>query len=379
VVRLKNSFETVTKHIPLAKPIFDKEMEKAAVEALSNERFVLGESVFRFEEEFAKYCGVDYAVSVSSGTEALHIALLAAGIDSGQRVITSPASFVASANAIIHSNGIPVFSDIDLETYTLDPELLSKLPTKSKAVIPVHLYGYPADMDLITSVASKKGLFVIEDACQAHGASYKGKKAGSLADCGCFSFYSSKNMTVGGDGGMITTDDKKVAQRVAKLRDCGRKSQYVHDAIGYTSRLNTVNAAIGRVQLRHLDEWNQMRRLRAKEYDRLLSGIDGLILPPMSADADTQPVYHLYVVRTKKRDALKAWLESKGIACGVHYVLPIHLQPVYMKMFGYKKGMYPKSEELCRTCLSLPMYPDLSSAELSFISNTVHDFFEQKK
>jgi perosamine synthetase len=375
---MMNPPEVSSRRIPLAKPIFDKEMEKAAVEALCSEKFVLGESVFKFEEEFAKYCGVDYAVSTSSGTNALQIALIAAGLSAGQRVVTSPASFIASANAIIHANDRPVFSDIDLGTYTLDPELLNKLGgIKPKAVIPVHLYGYPADMDSINLVAEKRGLFVIEDACQAHGAIYKGRKTGSLGDVGCFSFYPSKNMTVGGDGGMITTNDSKLARTASKLRDCGRKSQYVHDMVGYTARLNTVNAAIGRVQLRRLDAWNEQRRKIADLYNRLLSDVDGIVLPPRSEGA-VSPVYHLYVIRTRCRDRLKTWLEGNGIMCGVHYVLPIHLQPVYRKMFGFKKGMYPRSEELCKTCLSLPIYPELSTDEVLFVSRKIHDFFGKK-
>jgi perosamine synthetase len=376
---MKTPSEIPSRRIPLAQPIFDKEMEKAAIDALSNERFVLGESVYKFEEEFAKYCGVDYAVSTSSGTNALQIALIAAGLSPGERVVTSPASFVASANAIIHANDLPVFSDIDLGTYTLDPQLLNKLGgAKPKAVIPVHLYGYPADMDSINSVAEKKGLFVIEDACQAHGAIYKGKKTGNLGDAGCFSFYPSKNMTVGGDGGMITTNDAKFARTASKLRDCGRKSQYVHDMIGYTSRLNSVNAAVGRVQLRRLDVWNEKRRHVAEIYNGLLSDIDSLTLPPLGDADGTQPVFHLYVIRTMLRDSLKTWLESNGISCGIHYVLPIHLQPIYKKMFGFKKGLYPKSEELCKTCLSIPVYPELSSSEISLIADRIHDFFEKK-
>lgn len=364
--------------IPLAKPVFDREMEEATVEALRNERFVLGESVWKFEEEFAKYCGTDYAVSTNSGTDALHIAQLSAGIGPNRRVVTTPASFIATANAIIHANNLPVFSDINLENYTLDSEMLSKaVDAKTKAVIPVHLYGYPADMDSINAVAKKRSLVVIEDACQAHGALLEGRKAGSLGDVGCFSFYPSKNMTVGGDGGMIVTDDEKLAKQASKLRDCGRKSQYVHDMVGYTARLNTINAAIGRVQLRRLDAWNEQRRKIADLYNRLLSDVDGIVLPPRSEGA-VSPVYHLYVIRTRCRDHLKTWLEGNGIMCGVHYELPIHLQPVYRKMFGFKKGLYPKSEELCKTCLSIPIYPELSSNEISFITDRIHDFFEKK-
>ncbi len=364
--------------IPLAKPIFDEEMKKAAVEALLSERFVLGESVYKFEEEFARYCDVDFAVSTSSGTNALHIAFVALGIKPGDRVITTSASFVATSNAILHALGEPDFADIVLTTYTIDPGRIRKaVGTKTRGVVPVHLYGYPADMDAINEVAEKNGLFVVEDACQAHGARYKGRKVGSLGDVACFSFYSSKNMTVAGDGGMLVTDDKKVAEEARKLRDCGRISQYVHDVVGYTSRLNTVNAAIGRVQLKHLDEWNEKRVRNAEKYDRLLSDIEGLSLPP-SGDSRTKPVYHLYVVRTSRRDDLEKWLRSNGIHCGIHYTLPIHLQPVYRRMYGFTEGMLPKSEELCRTCLSLPMYPGLSSEEIEFVSERIHEFFQSR-
>jgi perosamine synthetase len=372
------SVQTASMKIPLAKPIFDEEMRRAAIEALSSERFVLGESVYKFEEEFARYCGADFAVSTSSGTNALHIALLALGMKQGEQVITAPASFVATSNAILHAQGAPVFADIELETYTIDPEQVKKAArTKTRGIMPVHLYGYPADMDSIGEIAEKKELFVVEDACQAHGASYKGRKTGSLSDVACFSFYPSKNMTVAGDGGILTTNDKEVAEEAAKLRDCGRKSKYVHDLVGYTSRLNTVNAAIGRVQLRHLDEWNEKRRRNAETYDRLLSDGEDLDLP-LAGDEATRPVYHLYVVRTSMRDGLKEWLQSRGIECGIHYTLPIHLQPVYVKMFGFEEGAYPNTEELCRTCLSIPMYPDLSEREVRFVCEQIHEFFESR-
>jgi perosamine synthetase len=365
--------------IPLGKRVFDEEMERAAVDALRNERFVLGESVHKFEEEFAKYCGTDFAVSTSSGTDALKIAMLAAGINPGQAVVTSPASFIASANAIIHAKGVPVFSDINPETNNIDPLKLEKIiSAKTKAIIPVHLYGFPADMDSINDLAKKRDLIVIEDACQAHGASYCGKKTGSLGLVGCFSFYPTKNMTVGGDGGMITTNDEKIAAAAAKLRDCGRMSRCVHDVVGFTSRLNSVNAAIGRVQLRRLDAWNGSRRQGAQTYDRSLEGLGDLVLPPKGS-AQVEPVYHLYVVRTKYRDELKSWLESQGIECGIHYVLPIHLQPIYREMFGYKEGAYPNAEELCKTCLTIPIFPNITSEELLYVSQNVRKFFGNKQ
>ena len=275
--------------------------------------------------------------------------------------------------------GLPLFSDITSETYNIDPLKLEKtISSKTKAVIPVHLYGYPADMNLINDLADKHEFVVIEDDCQAHGASYHGKKTGSISLAGCFSFYSSKNMTVGGDGGMITTNDEKIAAAAAKLRDCGRKSQYVHDVIGFTSRLNSVNAAIGRVQLKRLDAWNKLRREAAQMYDSYLEGVGDLVLPP-SRSSTVEPVYHLYVVRTKYRDELKTWLESQGIGCGVHYALPIHLQPVYRQMFGYNEGAYPNAEELSKTCLSLPIFPEITNDEILYINQNVRKFFESKQ
>jgi dTDP-4-amino-4,6-dideoxygalactose transaminase len=308
----------------------------------------------------------------------LSIALTALDVKNGVSVITTPASFVATANAVLHSGGTPKFADIDLQTYNIEPESVkAAVETHTRAVIPVHLYGFPADIDSIKRVSEKKGLAVVEDACQAHGAYYKGRKVGGLGDVACFSFYPSKNMTVAGDGGMLVTNDEKIAHKAAKLRDCGRRSKYVHDLVGYTARLNTVNAAIGRVQLRYLDEWNEKRRRIAKIYNRLLSDVEGLSLPP-AGDKATRPVYHLYVVRTSMRDELKEWLQSKGIECGVHYPLPIHLQPIYVEMFGFKEGTYPRAEELCKTCLSIPMYPDLSEKEVQFVCDQTHEFFEKR-
>jgi len=240
----------------------------------------------------------------------------------------------------------------------------------------VHIYGYPAEMESIMDVACHRKMKVIEDACQAHGATYKGKKAGSLGDVGCFSFYPSKNMTVCGDGGMAVTNDDKIASTIAKLRDCGRVSHYEHDIVGFTSRLNTVSAAIGRVQLRRLDEWNDRRRRNAKLYDQLLSDIRDIGLPPRG-ESHIKPVYHLYGLRAKQRDSLKKWLEQNGVQCGIHYLLPIHLQPIYQKMFVYHKGDFPQTESFCEEALSLPMYPDLTESDIRFISEKVHEYARQ--
>jgi perosamine synthetase len=365
--------------IPLAKPVFDEEMRNAALDALQNERFVMGESVFKFEEEFARYCGVKYAVSTSSGTSALHLSLIALGIKGGEEVITTSYSFVATANVALHVGAVPVFADIDAKTYNIDPKLAKeKLTSKTRAIIPVHLFGYPADMRSILDFFRDRGCAVVEDACQAHGAEYYGRKVGTLGDIGCFSFYPSKNMTVCGDGGMVVTNDEDVARKVAKLRDCGRASHYEHDMIGFTARLDTVKAAIGRVQLRRLDEWNERRRAIAELYGRLLSDLDEVVLPP-DGGCGIVPVYHLYVIRTSFRDKLKVWLEQNEVQCGVHYPIPIHLQPIYQRLFGYKEGDFPKSELLCKTALSLPMFPELGKEHVEYICEKIHEFFAKMK
>jgi len=364
-----------TVSIPLGVQIFDEEMERAALNALRHERFVAGEDVFKFQEEFAQYVGCKFAVSTSSGTNALHIALLALGVPRGCEVVTSAFSFVASANVVLHAGASAVFADIDEKDFNVIPSEVEKKVTKRTwALLPVHLYGYPCKMKEISSIAEAHGLRVVEDACQAHGAEYKGRKAGAIGDVGCYSFYPSKNMTVGGDGGMIVTNDEEVAKLAAKLRDCGRKSQYEHDVVGYTSRLNTVNAAIGRVQLRRLDEWNRRRREIASLYDELLSGIDGLDLPP-KGDSRVRPVYHLYVIRASWRDALREYLQKNGIQSGVHYPLPVPLQPVYKQLFGYKRGEFPVSERISNECLSLPIYPSLSEDDVKYICSRVQAFF----
>ena len=363
--------------VPLAAPVFDEEMEAAAVNALRHERFVLGEDVFKFEEEFARYVGTKCAVSTSSGTNALQIALLALGVTAGDEVVTSAFSFVASANAILHAGATPVFADIDAKDFNVDPEKVKlKITKRTKAFLPVHLYGYPCKMQEISEIAENHGLKVVEDACQAHGAEYAGRKAGAIGDVGCFSFYPSKNMTVCGDGGMIVTNDEETARLAAKLRDCGRKTQYEHDVVGYTSRLNTVNAAIGRVQLRRLDEWNKKRVDAASVYGKLLSDVEEVGCPP-KGDSKVKPVYHLYVIKAKRRDELREYLQCRGVSCGVHYPLPIPLQPVYKKMFKFRAGEYPVSERVSGECLSLPMYPSLSEGDVEYVCGGIREFYRE--
>jgi perosamine synthetase len=362
--------------VPFAVQVFDKEMEAAALNALRHERFVLGEDVFKFEEEFARYVGMKCAVSTSSGTNALQIALLALGVSKGDEVVTSAFSFVASANAVLHAGATPVFADIDAKDFNIDPEEVKlSIRKRSRALLPVHLYGYPCNMKEITGIGKDHGLKVVEDACQAHGAEYAGRKAGAIGDVGCFSFYPSKNMTVCGDGGMIVTNDVDVAKLAAKLRDCGRKSQYEHDVVGYTSRLNTVNAAIGRVQLKRLDEWNKKRVEIASVYDKLLSGVEEVCCPP-KGNSKVKPVYHLYVIQAKRRDALKEYLQGKGVCCGVHYPVPIPLQPVYKQLRKFKAGEYPVSERVSEKCLSLPIYPNLAVRDVEFICEKIRAFYK---
>lgn len=352
-------------NIHLSKPVFTEEMKEAAIAALQNEFFVLGESVYKFEGEFARYVGQKYAVSVNSGTFALASSLTALDIERGDKILTTPMSFIATANAIIHAGGIPVFSDIESDTGNIDPTLGKNKIKDIKGIIPVHLYGTPCDMDKIMEF-KEEGVFVIEDACQAHGAVYKGKKVGTIGDVGCFSFYSVKNITVGGDGGMVTTNNEEIAEKIRILRDCGRISKYEHDMIGYTARLNTVNAAIGRVQLKHLDEWNEKRRYAARIYQQNLP--EELLLRE-----NGNSVYHIFAIRSKRRDKIIQHLKENGIETGIHYPIPIHLQPIYKKLFGYKEGDNPISEQFSREIVSLPMFPEITKDEVKFVCENVKE------
>ncbi|MCX6651393.1 MAG: DegT/DnrJ/EryC1/StrS family aminotransferase [Methanomassiliicoccales archaeon] len=361
--------------IPQARPVMDKEMIEAATSALQNERLVLGESVFKFEEAFANYIGVKRAVTISSGTDALILALLALDVED-KEVITTPFSFIATANTIYHAHGQPRFCDVRADDYNLDAlKIVAAVRKKTKAIMPVHLFGHPCDMKEINELAEEKGLKVIEDACQAHGAVYKGKKAGALGDVGCFSFYPTKNMTVGGDGGMVTTDDEDIANMVAKLRDCGRTTRYSHDVLGYTSRLNTSNAAIGLVQLKHLDRWNERRRAIAKRYQVKLKGVAGVELPP-KADEVKEPVYHCYAVRAERRDNLAKYLAEKKIATAVHYPIPIHMQPAYVGKIAQREGDLPVSEMLSQKILSLPIFPSMTDEQVDRVCETVKGFYK---
>ncbi len=356
-------------------PVMDTEMIEAALYSLQNEKMVLGETVRKFEEEFARYCGGRYAVSTGSGTAALQIALQSLDIGPGDEVLTTPFSFIATSNAILHSGAHPGFADVNSSDFNLNAVAAGKLLTeKTKAVLPVHLYGRPCRMDEFREVASENNLKLVEDACQAHGAEYRGKRVGSFGDAACFSFYPSKNMTVGGDGGMIVTSDEEIAEAARSIRDCGRagSSKYAMSRIGYTSRLNTVNAAIGRVQLRRLDEWNQARRRIAMVYRRELEGVEKIELPPGDT-SDERSVYHLFVIRSTLRDQIKERLETNGVETGIHYPIPIHLQTPYRKIYGYKEGSFPESENLAREVLSLPIHPGLKDEEVKTVCDKVRE------
>ena len=337
--------------IPFFVQEFTNEMEEAAIHALRNESFVGGESVSKFEEEFAKYTGTKYAASVSSGNAALQISLMALGIGESHKVITPTNSFIASANCIRMTNAKPILTDIDTNDGGID---LSNNKNIVNAIIPVHIYGNPCDFDSVRSFAEEQKIPIIEDACQAHGAEYKGKKVGSLGDIGCFSFYPTKNMTVGGDGGMTTTDDEEIVSKVKSIRDNGRKTKNEFDKLGFTMRLNTVNAAIGRVQLKHLDEKTARRREIVSIYRKNL--VQDCILPE---NKDGKSVYHQIVIKHEKRNEIRQELTNNEIGSAIYYETPIHKQPIYQE-FGYE---LPNSEKFSKEIISLPSYPQLTDEQ----------------
>ena len=346
--------------IPFFIQEFTDEMEEAAIHALRNESFVGGESVSKFEEEFAKYIGTKHAVSVSSGNSALQISLMAIGISDGSKVITPTNSFIASANCIRMINAQPILTDINLRDGGID---ISNVKEKADAVIPVHIYGNPCDFDSVKTFAENQKIPIIEDACQAHGAIYKNKKVGSISDVGCFSFYPTKNMTVGGDGGMTTTNNEETALKIRSIRDNGRKTKNEFDKLGFTMRLNTVNAAIGRVQLKHLDEKNTRRREIVTEYSKNL--VNDCILPE---NPDGKSVYHQIVIKHEKRDEIRKELADNDISSAIYYEKPIHMQPIYLD-YSFK---LPNSEKFSKEIMSLPSYPSLTNEQVKIISEHVN-------
>ena len=346
--------------IPFFVQEFTDEMEEAAIHALRNESFVGGESVSKFEEEFAKYTGTKYAVSVNSGNSALQLSLMALGIGDKSKVITPTNSFIASANCIRMTNAEPILTDIDMKDGGID---LANNNDVVNAIIPVHIYGNPCNFDSVKLFSEEQNIPIVEDACQAHGAEYKGKKVGSLGDVGCFSFYPTKNMTVGGDGGMTTTDNEEIALKIKSIRDNGRKTKNEFDKLGFTMRLNTVNAAIGRVQLKHLDEKTARRREIATIYRKNLA--HDCILPE---NKDGKSVYHQIVIKHEKRDDIRKELTDNEIGSAIYYETPIHKQPIYEE-FGYK---LPNSERFSKEIMSLPSYPQLTDEQALEICECVN-------
>ena len=346
--------------IPFFVQEFTDEMEEAAVDALRNESFVNGESVSKFEEEFARYIGTKYAISVNSGNSALQLSLMALDISADSKVATPTNSFIASANCIRMTNAQPILTDIDARDGGID---VSSIKEKVDAVIPVHIYGNPCDFDSVKTFAEEQKIPIIEDACQAHGAIYKNKKVGGLSDVGCFSFYPTKNMTVGGDGGMSTTNNEEIADKIRSIRDNGRKTKNEFDKLGFTMRLNTVNAAIGRINLKHLDEKNSRRREIVSIYKENL--IEDCVLPE---NENGKSVYHQIVIRHENRDKIREELTNNDIGSAIYYEKPIHLQPLYLE-YDYK---LPNSEKFAKEVLSLPSYPSLTNDQLLEICEHVN-------
>ena len=336
-------------------------------------RFVLGENVNSFEKEFASFCGTDFAVAVANGTDALRLALLACGIGKGDEVITVPNSFIATTEAISQTGAKIVFVDINLWTYNIDvSQIEGAINERTRVILPVHLFGQPADMNPIMKIARKHNLKVIEDACQAHGAEYKGRKVGSIGDAGCFSFYPSKNLAAFGDGGMVVSNGNEIAQKIKMLRDHGQMKKYEHLVEGYNSRLDEIQAAILRVKLKRLNEWNKLRRKNASIYNDLLEDVNEVFMPLEAEYA--KHVYHLYVIRTHRRDELQEWLKSKGIGTGLHYPTPLHLQRA-CEYLGYKEGNFPVAEGCAKQILSLPMFPELTREEIKKVVSEIKTFF----
>jgi dTDP-4-amino-4,6-dideoxygalactose transaminase len=344
------------------------EVLPAIEEVLSSCQFALGSAVAAFEKAFAAYCGVEHAIAVNSGTSALHLALLAAGVGPGDEVITTPFTFVATVAAIHYCGARTAFVDIDPRSFTIVPgQIEAEITPWTKAILPVHLYGQPADMTPILEIARRHDLLVVEDAAQAHGAEYDGVRVGSLGDMGCFSFYPGKNLGAYGEGGMVTTNDAERARVIRMLRDWGAERKYEHVLKGYNYRMEGVQGAVLGVKLRHLEAWTEGRRAAAARYDRLLAGSG---VPTPEAMPYSRHVYHIYAIRTARREAWQAALNAQGVQTGIHYPYPIHLLPAYADL-GYKRGRFPHSEKAAAEVLSLPMFPELTAAQCETVAEAV--------
>ena len=364
----------------------EHEVLPMVTEAMTNGAFIGGPQVLGFEKEFAEFCESKYCAGLNSGTDALRFALMAVGVGPGDEVITVPNTFIATTEAISQVGATPVFVDIDKRTYNMDPQKLEaylnqrhahdamRSAGRPKAVIPVHLYGQPADMDLILDIAQKHNIKVIEDACQAHGALYKDRKAGSFGAVGCFSFYPGKNLGAYGEGGAIVTQDEEIASKIRMIRDHGQAKKYFHDMEGYNGRLDAIQAGVLRIKLRRLSDWNKSRRENAAYYNELLSKVDGVTLP---VEADfASSVYHLYVILVDDREGLQQFLTDKGIGTGLHYPLPLHLQKAYVHL-GYKNGSFPVTESVAKKLISLPMFPELTREQIEYVAESIKEFINR--
>jgi len=348
------------------------EIGEALKRVLPSGRYTMGPELRAFEQEYARYIGTIRAVGISNGTEALHMALLACGVGPGDEVITTPMTYIASVFAISYTGATPVFVDVEADTLNLDPARIEeKVSERTKVVLPVHLYGHPVDMDTVMSVARGRGLKVIEDAAHAHGASYEGRKAGSLGDIGCFSFYPSKVLGAYGDGGAATTNDPELADRMAVLRYMGQHRKYVHEVVGYQQRLDEVQAAVLRVKLQHLDEWIDQRRRWARLYDELLADLP-LSTPVEKAGA--RHVYYVYTIRTQRQRELVEYLNERGIGAHVMYPYLVPFTPAYAHL-GLQPGSLPVAEKLAGEIVCLPMFPELTEGEVRGVASAIHAFF----
>jgi dTDP-4-amino-4,6-dideoxygalactose transaminase len=344
------------------------EVDPVVQRILGHGIFASGEAVAAFEEEFARYCGVRHCICVNSGTSALHLAVIACGVQPGDEVITVPFTFIATAWSISYVGARPVFVDIDARNYTMDVDAIARaIGPKTRAIVPVHLYGQMADMEPIRDICNRHGLMLIEDAAQAHGARYKERRAGSYSDIGCFSFYPTKNLGACGEAGAITTNDDNLAQRVRRLRDHAQEEKYRHLEVGYNYRMDEMQAAILSIKLRHLDRWNQSRSRIARHFLEKLAQAS-LVLP--LEERHRNHVWHQFVIRSPRRDILRDVFAKNAIATGLHYPIPLHLQPAYRHL-GYHIGDFPVAEEVARECLSLPMFPELDREEIDRICNVV--------
>ncbi len=351
------------------------DITNAIQSVIDDTAFAGGAYVQSFEDDFAKYCKTSYAIGVSSGTSALWLALKAFGIGQNDEVITTPNTFIATAEAISFCGAKPVFVDIDPQTYNINPELIEAAITpKTKAIIPVHLYGQAADMDPILEIAGRHGLTVIEDASQAHGATYKGRPVGSLGDAGCFSFYPGKNLGAYGEAGAVVTNSDEAASKIRMLRDHGQSSKYYHEVVGWNARMDGIQGAILQAKLKKLRVWNDARRKNAAYYHRILSNIPDIILPLESYYGEH--VYHIYAIRVKNRNHFREYLEERGVHTGIHYPVPLHLQNAYRSL-SLGKGSFPVTEQCADELISLPMYPELNSKQLEYIAEMIRDYSEK--